>query len=275
MRISTLAIAALVLFVVSVPLYADQAAAEQVSVKQDLGVQERFLNLPTREGVTVPTWVISPRPAQASVVLFAGGGGKLKISEDGIRKRGNFLIRSRDLFAEQGFVVLIPDVPSDQGDLRSFRIGEDHAYDVKAMIAWLRQHNPGKPVWLIGTSRGVLSVASVAAKISSEQGPDGIILSASVTRPSNAGADSLQDVELEKIMVPTLLVHHEQDECYVTPFEDIPELFNDFKQVKSKQIKSYRGGENLGHECRSKSYHGFKGIEGAVVNDVSDWIRAH
>ena len=100
-------------------------------------------------------------------------------------------------------------------------------------------------------------------------------MSASVTRASNAGADSLQDVELEKIRAPTLLVHHEQDECYVTPFEDIPELLSEFKQIKSKQIKSYRGGENQGHECRSKSYHGFNGIEDEVVKDMSDWILAH
>lgn len=275
MRISTLVIAALVLFVISVPLYAGQTATEQASAKQDLGVQEQFLNLSTREGVTVPTWVISPRPAQASVVLFAGGSGKLKISDDGISKNGNFLIRSRDLFAEQGFVVLIPDVPSDQGDLHLFRTSENHAVDIKAMIAWLRKHNPGKPVWLIGTSRGVLSAASAAAKFAPEQGPDGIILSASVTRPSNAGADSLQDIDLEKIMVPTLLVHHEQDECYITPFEDIPKLLTELKQVKSKQIKSYRGGENLGHECRSRSYHGFKGIEDTVVHNMRDWILAH
>lgn len=41
MRISTLAIAAVVLFVVSVPLYAGQIATEQV-----LDVQEQILNLP-------------------------------------------------------------------------------------------------------------------------------------------------------------------------------------------------------------------------------------
>lgn len=76
MRISTLAIVTFVLFIVSVPLYAGQAAAEQVS-----NVQEPFYNLPTREGVTVPVWVISPRPIQASVVLFSGGGGRLNISE--------------------------------------------------------------------------------------------------------------------------------------------------------------------------------------------------
>ena len=270
MRISTLAIAAFVLFIVSVPLYAGQTTTEHI-----LDVQEQFINLPTREGVTVPTWVISPRSAHASVVLFAGGGGRLNISEDGIQKNGNFLIRSRDLFVDLGYVVLIPDVPSDQGDLHSFRTSQEHANDIKAMIAWLRQHNPNKPVWLIGTSRGVISAAGAAARLLPEQGPKGIILSASVTRPSNSGGDAISDVELKKIIVPTLLVHHEQDECYVTPFEDIPDLLTELKLVKQKEIKSYRGGENKGHECRSKSYHGFNGLEDIVVKDMTNWMLRH
>ena len=80
MRITTLAMATFVLFVVSLPLYA---------------TQERHVNLPTREGVNVPSWVISPGEVRASVILFAGGGGNLEISEDGISKKGNFLILSR------------------------------------------------------------------------------------------------------------------------------------------------------------------------------------
>jgi len=268
MRISTLAIAAFVLFIVSVPLYAGQTATEQ-----ETQVQEQFISLPTREGVTVPTWVISPRSAQACVILFSGGGGRLNISQDGIKRKGNFLIRSHQLFAAHGFVVMIPDVPSDQGDLHGFRTTQEHATDIKAMIIWLRKTNPGKPVWLVGTSRGVISVAGAAASLGSEEdGPDGIILSASVTRPSNSGADSLQDIKLEQIVVPTLLVHHEQDECYVTLFEDIPELLSNLKRVKSKGIKSYRAGKNNGNECSAKSYHGFNGLEKEVVSDIAEWI---
>lgn len=267
MRITTLAIAAFVLFVVSVPLYAGQAETEQQAQ-----VQQQFVKLSTREGVTVPTWVISPGSVKASVVLFAGGSGRLEISEQGIGRNGNFLVRSKNMFVQHGFVVMIPDVPSDQGDLHSFRTSELHATDIRHMISWLRKLNPDKPVWLIGTSRGVLSVAGAASRLTGKQGPDGIVLSASVTRPSNSGAESLEDVALEKITVPTLLVHHEQDECYVTPFADIPELSEQLKQVRNKQIKSYRGGKNQGHECRARSYHGFNGLENIVIKDMSDWI---
>ena len=60
MRISTIAIAAFVLFVVSLPFYAH---ASHVA-------EERFENLSTREGVTVQSWVISPRKVHASVIFF-------------------------------------------------------------------------------------------------------------------------------------------------------------------------------------------------------------
>ncbi len=261
-RIPTIVIVAFVLLEFSLPFYAHAAA-------------EHFENLTTREGVTVPSWVISPEKVQASVILFSGGGGRLKIDEDGITKTGNFLIRSRYYFVEQGLVTFIPDVPSDQGELINIRISQDHIDDVKKMIQWLRAHYPGKPVWLVGTSRGTISVASVAANTNAKTGADGIVMTATVTRQSNSGKDSVYSTDIDNITVPTLLVHHEDDECYVTPFEDIPDLMSDLKRVKVKQIKSYTGGKNKGHECRGKSYHGFKGIEEDVVNDISEWIKAH
>ena len=269
MRISTLVIAAFVMFIVSIPIYAGQLASQQ-----EPQVREQFINLPTREGVTVSAWVITPGSAQASVILFAGGGGRLNISHDGIEKTGNFLIRSRYLFAAHGFTVFIPDVPSDQGDLSGFRTSEEHVSDIGYMISWLSEHYPDKAVWLVGTSRGVISTANAAANLNPDATPDGIILSASVTRPSNAGADSLQDVDLKKITVPTLFVHHEQDECYVTPFADIPGLLKDFVNVKTKTVKSYRSGMNNGSDCGAQGYHGFNGIEKIVVKDMADWILA-
>ncbi len=217
MRISTIAIVAFVLFVVSLPFYAHASHA----------AEERFENLSTREGVTVPSWVISPGKVHACVILFSGGSGRLKIDEAGIGKTGNFLIRSRYHFVEQGLVTLIPDVPSDQGDLVVLCIGQDHITDVKKMIAWLRASYPDKPVWLVGTSRGTISAASVAAHVKGQEGPDGIVLSATVTRRSHSGKDSVYSTAIEKIKVPSLLVHHEKDECYVTPYEDIPELLSD------------------------------------------------
>ncbi|VAW90879.1 hypothetical protein MNBD_GAMMA21-613 [hydrothermal vent metagenome] len=79
MRISTIAIVAFVLFVVSLPFYAHASNA----------AEERFENLSTREGVTVHSWVISPRKVRACVVLFSDGGGRLDIDGDNITRSMN------------------------------------------------------------------------------------------------------------------------------------------------------------------------------------------
>lgn len=49
----------------------------------------------------------------------------------------NFLVLSRQLFAEQGFVVALVDTPSDQQGspyLSNFRQSREHAADIKALM---------------------------------------------------------------------------------------------------------------------------------------------
>jgi hypothetical protein len=64
----------------------------------------RVVDVPTRPGVAQRVLVIAPENPQASAILFAGGHGGLQISADGALGwgRGNFLIRSRDLFVGRG-----------------------------------------------------------------------------------------------------------------------------------------------------------------------------
>ena len=243
-------------------------------VNSTFAAQEQFVNLPTRENVSVPSWVITPEKVEASVILFSGGGGDIQISEDGIGKKGNFIIRSRYHFVDNNFVVYIPDVPSDYDDLLGARIGKDHVTDVKKMIQWLREKYPDKHVWLAGTSRGTISVASVAANSDVNDGPDGIVMTATVTQETNSGKDSVYSTQVENIVVPTLLSHHKRDACYVTLFEDIDDLYDDLVRVKQKEIFAYTGGLNIGDECQGKSYHGFNGIEEEVVDDISAWIKS-
>jgi hypothetical protein len=100
-------------------------------------VIQRFLFLPP------------PKP-KASVVLFAGGHGGLLIAADGRFQwgAGNFLVRSRQRFVDRDLAVAIVDAPSDRQDtpfLSGFRQTREHATDIKAVIAWLREH-VGVPV---------------------------------------------------------------------------------------------------------------------------------
>ena len=233
---------------------------------------EYYQEVTSRRGVQQPFWVIERDNASASLVLFAGGKGKLKISEDGIGKgKKNFLVRTRQKFAEHGFNVIIIDKPSDQASLFEFRTGEEHAQDIEAVIQFLRKKY-NKPVWLVGTSRGTISAANAAARLRGANGPDGIVLTASVVVASQQA--SLNDVSLANIKVPTLFVHNEDDGCHVCPFSEVEDVMYLLSKVKDKGLQVHKGGNRDGNnECRGMTPHGFYGLETKVVQDIVDWIK--
>ena len=237
--------------------------------------QQGFHSVPSRDGVEQPLWLIEPDNASHCVILFAGGKGKLNIDDSGIGDEGNFLVRTRHQFADQGMVVAVVDTPTDKDKMFRFRKTKKHARDIKAVISFLRQRHPGKPVWLVGTSRGTISAANAAARLQGQDGPDGIVLTSSVTRKSKKGLDSLEDIDLSAITVPTYVVHHEKDECGVTPYDKAQELLGQLSSVKVKEFKGVSGGEAKGNPCKGKSYHGFLGIEKQVVNSIVSWIKTH
>ena len=130
---------------------------------------EKVIDIPTRSGVQQRMLVIAPPAPRAAVVLLAGGHGGLQIFANGSMKwgDGNFLVRTRQLFADQGLLVAVVDAPSDRMSppyLSGFRQTAEHVADLKAVMAWLRQ-NSNAPVWLIGTSRGTQSAAYAATEL--------------------------------------------------------------------------------------------------------------
>lgn len=189
----------------------------------------------------------------------------------------NFLVRSRKLFAAQGFLVAVPDAPSDligsYDGLLGFRLVEEHAQDIRGVVRYLRRFTQG-PVFLVGTSRGSISAVGVAAKArAGEFG--GIVLTSSVTRLNDRGdRDHVFMARLENIGAPVLIASHKEDACYATPFEDSPRLKRALSAAPSVEIKGYSGGGPYrGRECGSRHAHGFPGIEAQVVGDIAAWIK--
>lgn len=237
--------------------------------------QEGFYSLPVRDGAQQPFWLIEPDNPTHIVVLFAGGSGNLKITDDGIGKENNFLVRTRNLFADRGMATVVVDKPDDRGSLHLFRKTGEHAQDIKAVMDFIRKRLPGRPLWLVGTSRGTISVANIAARINGSSSPNGIVLTAAVTQRSNSGLDSLADIDLSAITIPALIVHHERDGCYVTPFDGARKLLPLLTSARVKAFEEFSGGINDGSPCKAQSYHGFRGIELRVVGSIIKWIRAH
>ena len=237
--------------------------------------QEEVRTIATRPDVTQSFLLIKPdAPPAASIVLCTGGEGVAGVQRFRNPKwgQGNFLVRNRRLFAEHGFLVAVVDVPSDHATgYGSFRASQEHAQDIAGVIAELRREAPG-PAWVVGTSMGTVSAANVAARLK-EGGPDGLVLTASVTRTSRMVRVSLKDVDLDDIRVPTLVVHHENDGCVVTPFPDARVLPRGLKKAPKTEFLAFQGGSPVGNPCEGHAYHGFMGIDAEVVKAIADWIK--
>src|ERR1043166_5401376 len=111
----------------------------------------------------MPPGVVAPRPT-AAVILFAGGDGYLQLTSAGEIKsglKGNFLVRSRELFAQNNLITAVVAAPNAVRLSQKARWSADHARVYTAVIADLRRRTEVRKVWLIGTSSGTLSVANI------------------------------------------------------------------------------------------------------------------
>ena len=237
---------------------------------------QRVVDVPTRPGVTQRLILLSPAQPRAAVVLLAGGHGGLQVFPNGSMRwgEGNFLVRTRQLFADQGLVVAVVDAPSERQRppfLGGFRQTPEHAADIRAVIAWLRE-TTRLPVWLVGTSRGTQSAAHAAIELTGPEAPDGIVLSSSVLRDERSRA--LLAMPLGRIRIPVLVVHHEQDGCALCSYADIPALMDKLGAAPRRELLHFSGGTSQGDPCEALAYHGFNGIEREVVQQIAAWLVA-
>ena len=211
---------------------------------------------------------------RATILVLVGGLGKLDLTPRGLpRDAAGPLIKRREQLAGQGFVVAFADAPSDRlGEgLIGFRTSREHAVDIGAVITRLRRDD-AVPVWLVGSSMGTVSAANAAARLGKE-GPDGLVLISSVTRTHPAMRESLADVPLENIRAPTLIIHHRQDPCEITPYDHAAVLPRRFTGTRRVELVTLEGGPpSRGLPCGPESPHAFQGIEDILIGHIASWI---
>lgn len=223
--------------------------------------------------------------ARAALVLLAGGGGYLKLDDDGCPRKlkGNSLVRSRPLFHDGGMVTALVDAPDDyQGGegLGGFRIEPAHAADIGRVIADLRKRT-GLLVWVVGTSRGGISAANAAARLSGSEAPDGVVMTSPVTSGKIGAAkpwvaDTVFSVPLENARMPILVVVHADDQCVRTP-PDLASRIVDKTNGSREQVVTVtggpgsRGGDGL-EACKGKSSHGFLDQEAEVAAGIVRFV---
>jgi hypothetical protein len=238
---------------------------------------QELVKIETRPGVMQSFFIpnIGERKPEAAALLLAGGGGNIRLRvEDGQTRfaQGNFLPRSRREFVRNGILPVIVDAPSDQqaqGMSDAFRRSAEHAVDMRAVTAELKKRFAQLPVFLVGTSRSTISVANLAVVMDTELA--GVVLSASLFY---AGGGRVRPPLLlafnwSAIRIPLLLVHHVDDQCPASPYDEAARLGSRFPLI------TVRGGKRPeGKFCEPLSAHGFFGKEPQTVAAIAAWMLA-
>jgi hypothetical protein len=264
-RKSPLAFGAALVFGFCVALPAARAAdAEAVTINTTFTV------------FTPPVILDRPaRPASASVVLMEGGSGLLGLNATGaIGGASNFLIRSANLFLGHGLNVMMPSTaPAHPAGLGlADRLTATHAAELQGFIN-AAANRWGKPVWVVGTSAGTVSVVTAGGFQPALTGIRGLILTSTVTIMPAASQPTL-NLYVSRITLPTQVVWHRDDHCVaVTPPSGSAALFATLPS-KIKASASFDGGHSVAADpCGPFSEHGYAGIEEDVVESIADFIH--
>ena len=193
--------------------------------------------------------LLMPATPRGSIILLAGGDGQIGVGSDGsIARQGNQLVRTRKAYAARGFAVLVPE-----GNV-----------GVAAAVAFMKKYGP---VTLVGTSRGT---QRAARGIAAGARPARLVLTAGFLSNASGNSDNVMSIlGSPAALPPTLVVHHRHDECRFTrPAGVAP--FVAWSKGKARVVW-LDGGRASGNPCRARGYHGFNGIDGAVVAAVAGY----
>jgi hypothetical protein len=238
---------------------------------------QEMVTLQTRPGVTQSFLIVGMegRKPDAAALLFVGGGGNIRLRIEGGEIKFstlNVLPRARAEFVRNTILPVLVDSPSDrkseEGMTPAFRESAEHALDVRAVLAEVKQRYPDLPVFIVGTSASTISAAHLALALDGELA--GVVFSASVFYwhgRMRFPAQMLVAFDWSKIKIPLLFVHHRDDSCGDTPYREAARLGRRFPLV------SVSGGKPPeSPPCAGLSPHGYFGKEAETVDAIAAWM---
>jgi hypothetical protein len=227
-----------------------------------------------RPDAQIPVFFSATPNAMATFILLPGGAGGIgSIGAEGWPDGSNFLVRSGQLFAAQGFNIAVMARPSDMTDMDyPFRISAAHIDDIRKVVQQA-QVRWNVPVWLVGTSRGTVSGTAAVIAMRDEGLIAGLVLTASITTERVTG--SVPGQALDNIAIPVLVVHHTRDACNLCSPSLAKTIEPKLRASPAHTTLMLDGGQNpSGDPCAALHYHGFIGMEAQAVQQIADWVKA-
>ena len=202
------------------------------------------------DGTVIPYMLTSgtQKPSYALIVMPGGAGLLNPEMHDGklsFQYQNNFLIRSRNLFCDNKFVVASTNASTSEDRM-------------EGIINDLKIRYPEAKICIVGTSRSTLSTIALSKPLDGKVSC--IVHTASMT--------AISWLDTTKFKSRHLLVHHKEDGCKLTGYWGAEENHKDYKTP----LITMEGGVTEGNPCEAFGYHGFNGIEKETVDKIKAWI---
>jgi hypothetical protein len=187
-----------------------------------------------------------------AVILMPGGSGILdpRLNSNGrlaMRAGGNFLIRSRGLFATGPFVAVSTDATTSPDRILAI------AGDLQKRFGPLK-------VYVVGTSRSTEATMALSAPLDGRVA--GFVHSSSMS--------GIATFDPRRFRSRHLIVLHRYDACRVTR----PSAGEASHRTYGTDLIEMEGGRSTGDDCEAFAHHGYNGIEQQTVDRIKAWIVA-
>jgi len=232
-----------------------------------------LVDLPLQGGARERVLIAAPAHPRGTIVMFPGGDGDVGLKSDGdIAHDANFVVRTRGLWNDLGYAVVIPDT-IDRDNLRGVRSSPGYARLVRDLVDLAHARLPG-PVFLMGTSQG--SIAAMNGAAHAQPGSiAGVVLTESVS-VMGGSHETVFDASPNLVRVPALVVANRDDQCSVAPPADAPRLAAAMSGSRDVKVLMVAGGTTQSKsDCGSRTPHGYYGIENTVVPQIARWLDEH
>lgn len=226
-------------------------------------VSAQVFDVPYKDDPPTRTLLIPAQKAKAVVLLFPGGGGMLRLKDDGSSNNFHTFVRSKDLWAQYGIDAVLVDTPYDLGNGRAHsRSIRDHQQRILNVLNYYKQKLK-LPIWIFGHSMGTVSVTEfVNGGKEQAELVSGVII-AGTFRSASIDSD---------VNMPAQAIHHVDDACASTPFSSSESIINSRPSGSISQLVSIEGGVSEGDVCGSKAYHGFNEKEPEFIKAAAQFI---
>ena len=190
-------------------------------------------------------------PPKYILIVMPGGNGTigLKKNDDGtpfFSGKGNFLVRTRGIVADDDFAVVVIDRGRSLDRMRG-------------VVSDLKTKFPQAKIFIAGTSLSTTETIYMAENMDGEV--SGFIHTSSV--------NAIGGLDTRNRKSRNLIVTHKYDGCRVT--QTSASIAN--SESYGTELFLMEGGLEEGDPCQASGHHGYRGIGQEVVDKIKAWIR--